>query len=482
MRRFGLLLLGFLFLAGCAAVGPDYTRTDPPVPPGYGSLERGISKGEAADPKLLGSWWKIFNDPVLNDLIARALQRNLDVRIARARVQEARALRGVSESGLFPEGGVSAGYQAYRRTETGSTGQSPGAGVAIPGKRQGELYQAGFDASWEIDIFGGIRREIEAADADLSASEDGLRGALVSLQGEVARNYIELRGQQLRMEIALQEVKARQDNLSLVEARFQAGLVNQLDVTRVKGDLASAESRIPSLENAILAVLHRLGVLVGQEPMSLVEMLRVARALPEVPQDLPAGLPSELLRRRPDIRRAERELAAATARIGVSTAELFPKFSLTGVYGFQSDRLDRLVRDGSNFWRISPGVQWSILNLKRILNNIDATKAVREESLARYEKSVLLSLEEVENALVVLSQEKQRASALGQAVEANTLAVDLAVQRYKSGLQSYLAVLDAESALFTAQDQLAQSRQNRAVGLVALYKALGGGWEDYYGE
>jgi len=225
-----------------------------------------------------------------------------------------------------------------------------------------------------------------------------------------------------------------------------------------------------------------LGVLLGQEPMSLVEMLRVAGALPEVPSDLPAGLPSELLRRRPDIRRAERELAAATARIGVSTAELFPKFSLTGVYGFQSDRLDRLVRDGSNFWRIGPGIQWPILNLKRILNNIDATRAVGEETLARYEKSVFLSLEEVENALVLLSQEKQRALALGQAVEANTLAVDLAVQRYKSGLQSYLAVLDAESALFTAQDQLAQSRQNRAVGLVSLYKALGGGWEDFYGE
>jgi multidrug efflux system outer membrane protein len=284
------------------------------------------------------------------------------------------------------------------------------------------------------------------------------------------------------MDIAIQEVKSRGENLSLVEARFQAGLVNQLDVTRVNGDLASAEARIPPLENATLAVLHRLGVLLGQEPMSLVEELREARALPEVPADLPAGLPSELLRRRPDIRRVERELAAATARIGVSTAELFPKFSLTGVYGFQSDRLDRLVRDGSNFWRIGPGVQWPILNLKRILNNINATQAVREETLARYEKSVLLSLEEVENALVLLSQEKQRTAALGQAVKANTLAVDLALQRYKSGLQSYLSVLDAESALFTAQDQLAQSRQNRAVGLVALYKALGGGWEDYYGE
>jgi multidrug efflux system outer membrane protein len=478
----GFLLIGFFFAAGCAAVGPDYKRIDPPVPPAFGSLEKGISKGETADPKAMGSWWKILNDPVLNDLIEKALQKNLDVRVARARVQQARALRGIGESGLFPEGGASGGYQAYRRTETGSTGQTPGAGLSIPGKRQGEIFQAGFDASWEIDIFGGVRREIEAADADLSASEDGLRDALVSLQGEVARNYIELRGQQLRMDIARQEVKARRENLQLVTVRFQAGLVNKLDVTRVEGDLASAESRIPILENGILAILHRLGVLLGREPMSLVEGLGKAGALPEVPPDLPAGLPSELLRRRPDIRRAERELAAATARIGVSTAGLFPKFSLTGVYGFQSDRLDRLVRDGSNFWRIGPGIQWPILNLKRILNNIEATKAVREETLARYERSVLLSLEEVENALVLLSREKRRGEALGQAVESNALALDLALERYKSGLQSYLAVLDAESALFIAQDQLAQSRQNRAVGFVALYKALGGGWQDYYGE
>jgi multidrug efflux system outer membrane protein len=482
VKKIGFLLICFFFAAGCAAVGPDYKRIDPPVPPAFGSLEEGISKGETADPKVLGSWWKILNDPVLNDLIEKALQKNLDVRVARARVQQARALRGIGESGLFPEGGASGGYQAYRRTEAGSTGLSPGLGTAVPGERRGDFYQAGFDASWEIDIFGGVRREIEAADADLSASEDGLRDALVSLQGEVARNYIELRGQQLRVDIARQEVKARRENLQLVTVRFQAGLVNKLDVTRVEGDLASAESRIPILENGILATLHRLGVLLGREPMSLVEGLERVGSLPEVPPGLPAGLPSELLRRRPDIRRAERELASATARIGVSTAGLFPKFSLTGAYGFQSDRLDRLVRDGSNFWRIGPGIQWPILNLKRILNNIEATKAVREETLARYERSVLLSLEEVENALVLLSREKQRAEALGRAVESNALALDLALERYKSGLQNYLAVLDAESALFIAQDQLAQSKQNRAVGFVALYKALGGGWEDYYGE
>jgi len=184
------------------------------------------------------------------------------------------------------------------------------------------------------------------------------------------------------------------------------------------------------------------------------------------------------LRRRPDIRRAERELAAATARIGVSTAELFPKFSLTGAFGFQNENLDRLTEEASNFWRIGPTFRWPILNMKRILNNIEATKAIREEVLGRYERTVLLSLEEVENALVVLSKEKRRAVYLAQAVEANRLAVDLASQRYKGGLQSYLAVIDAQAALYNAQDQLAQSKQNRAVGLISLYKAVGGGWTE----
>ncbi|MBN2438295.1 MAG: efflux transporter outer membrane subunit [Deltaproteobacteria bacterium] len=467
--------------AGCSSVGPNYERADPPVPRQFGSLEKGISTADPISAALLTAWWKIFNDPVLNSLIDRAVKGNLDIRIAEARVRQSRALSLDRESRQYIEGEFTGGYQRQRRTESGLAGQSSdglGASSASVGKRETDLYLVGFDASWEIDIFGGVRREIEASQADLEASEENLRNALVTLQGEVARNYIELRGQQLRIEIARREVEIRQDNLRLIESRLRAGFVSELDVARGRGDLASAQSRIPQLENGLRSSFHRLSLLLGQEPMSLSSEFEDQKKLPGVPENLPTGLPSELLRRRPDIRKAERELAASTARIGVSTAELFPKFSLTGSFGYQNTKMDELPREGSNFWRIGPSIRWSILNFKRITANIEANKGAREEALARYEKSILNALEEVENALVILSQEKRRAEALANAVDANALAFALARERYRVGVQSYLEVLDSETALYSAKDQLEQSRQNRAIALIALYKALGGGWTE----
>ena len=483
MRKISPALLALIGLTwGCSAVGPNYKRIDPPVPAVFGSLETGISTGDSLSGEFLSSWWKIFKDPALNSLIEQAVKGNLDLRIAEARVRQARALSLASESKNFPEGQLSGGYQRQRRTESGLSGQTSGAsgGLSSPsaglGERETDLFQTGFDASWEIDVFGGIRREIEASQADLAASEEALRSALVTLQGEVARTYIELRGQQLRLMIARKEVEIRKENLELIEARLRAGLVNELDLARGKGELASAKSQLPLIENSLRGSFHRLAVLLGREPLSLVADLEMEKQLPEVPENIPAGLPSELLRRRPDIRLAERELAASTARIGVSTAELFPKFSLTGSFGYQGTKLEDLPRESSNFWRIGPSFRWSILNFKRITANIEANKAAREESLVRYEKSILNSLEEVENALVALSREKLRTEALVEAVQANALAFELALERYKAGVQSYLEVLDAETALYNGQDLLAQSRQNRALALISLYKALGGGW------
>ncbi len=477
----GLLALIGIAL-GCAPVGPNYQRVDPSVPAKFGSLEKGISSGALPDEAMLVSWWKIFQDLVLDSLIERAVRGNLDLQIAEARVRQARALSLVSESKNFPEGQAIGSYQRQRRTESGLSGQTGGAsgGLSSPfsgiGQRETDLFLAGFDASWEIDVFGGIRREIEASRADLGASEEALRNALVTLQAEVARNYIELRGQQLRLGIARKEVEIRKDNLELIDARLRAGLVNELDLARGKGELASAESRIPLLENSLRGTFHRLAVLLGQEPLSLVAELEMEKPLPEVPENIPAGLPSDLLRRRPDLRRAERELAASTARIGVSTAELFPKFSLTGSFGYQGTKLEEIPRESSNYWRIGPSFRWSILNFKRITAGVEANKAAREEALARYEKIVLNSLEEVENALIALAREKRRTESLEEAVKANALAFELALERYRAGVQSYLEVLDAETALYNSQDQLAQTRQNRVLALISLYKALGGGW------
>jgi NodT family efflux transporter outer membrane factor (OMF) lipoprotein len=478
MKRFlpaFLALIGFAW--GCSAVGPNYSRVEPQLPSKFGSIEKGISTGESLNAEMLGSWWNILRDPVLHSLIQRAVHGNLDLRIAEARVRQARALGLGSESRNYPEGQFSGGYQRQRRTESGFSGQTGETSGGL-GPREADLFLVGFDASWEIDAFGGIRREIEVSQANLDASVEALRSALVTLQGEVARNYIELQGRKLRLRIARGEMEIRKETLGLIDARLRAGMVSELDLARGKGELANAESRIPLLENSLRNAFHRLGVLLGQEPLSLVAELEMERELPEVPEDLPAGLPSDLLRRRPDIRRAERELAASTARIGVSTAELFPKFSLTGSFGYQGTRLADLPRESGNFWRIGPSFRWSILNFKRITAGIESDKAAREESLALYEKSVLNALEEVENALVALSREKLRTEALARAVEANTLASELAMERYKAGVQSYLEVLDAETALYNGRDQLVQSRQNHVLALISLYKALGGGWTE----
>jgi NodT family efflux transporter outer membrane factor (OMF) lipoprotein len=318
--------------------------------------------------------------------------------------------------------------------------------------------------------------------ADLGAAAELLRDTLVTLQGEVARNYIDYRGYQLRLEIARKAVQIRQESLEITEARVRAGAVSELDLTRARGELSAAEARVPLLEESLLTLLHRLGILLGLHPTSLADELRTPAGLPRIPENLPAGMPSDLLRRRPDIRGAEREVAAATARIGVSTAQLFPRFSLTGSFNYQANQFDRVFRDSSNLWSIGPRFSWAILNFKRILADVELSREIRQEALIRYERSVLNSLEEVENSLVRLSREKERIAFLTESVASNDLAVKLANERYVAGLQSYLAVIDALDAQYTAQDELAQSLQSYALGFVALYKSLGGGWSDFYVE
>ncbi len=483
MRMRRVLLFALLALiAGCAPVGPNYLRKDPAVPDRFGSIEQGITTGDPVGRDLLGSWWKILQDPILDSLMARALQGNQDLLIAKSRLRQARALSLVAASRRYPDGGFSGSYDRVRRSEQPFFGQTSSGSASRSPNREDDLYLVGFDASWEIDIFGGVRREIEASVADLGAVEESLRDTLVTLQGEVARNYIDYRGFQLRLEIARKAVQIRQESLEITGARVRAGVVSELDLTRARGELSTAEARVPFLEESLLTLLHRIGVLLGMHPMSLADELRGPAGLPRIPENLPAGLPSDLLRRRPDIRKAEREVAAATARIGVSTAELFPRFSLTGSFSYQANQFDRVFRDSSNLWSIGPRFNWAILNFKRILANLELTREVRQEALIRYERSVLTSLEEVENSLIRLSREKDRIAFLTESVASNDLAVELANERYLAGLQSYLAVIDALDARYTAQDELAQSMQNQAVGFVALYKSLGGGWLAFYGE
>lgn len=469
MKTLGATAFLTCLLSGCIAAGPNYEAKNPRVPSHFASLAAPAIIGDPVPENIIDKWWKVFDDSTLDNYMERAVRQNLDLRMATARLHQARAQAVVASSSLLPEGGLAAEYERSRSPQSAD----PPTGTS----RYKHLYLASFDASWEIDIFGGVRREIEASQAALEASREGLRDTLVTLRGEVARNYLDARGTQLRLKIAKDEVRVRRENADIIGARARAGLVSELDWARARGELASAEANIPYFERSLKAAVHRLEVLLGQEPGSLEEDFRAFSELPQIPDELPVGLPSDLLRRRPDIRRAERELAAATARIGVSTAELFPRFSLVGSFGYQTGQSAQMFWNRSNFWSIGPTMIWPILNFRRIMGQIEATKAVHDEVLAGYEKSVLLALEETENALVALSREKQRVIALAEAVRANELAVKFAMERYVSGLQSYLAVIDAQRALYSAEDQLALSRQNQATAFVALYKALGGGWE-----
>ena len=478
----GVGLVLFAGLSGCM-VGPNYRAPQAPVPAAWSEAQPSGAEARAA---AMTQWWTTFKDPLLESLIARAVQSNWDLRTAAGRVREARVLRGVAGADLWPTINVSGSYTRQRSSENAiplslggaSSGTSGGGTPFLRGlKLEQDLFQTGFDASWEIDLFGGVRRSIEAADADLAASQEDLRNTLVSLLAEVARNYVEVRGFQRRLAIAQENLKAQQDTLELTRARFNAGLTSELDVTQAASQLATTQSQIPPLETALKQGIHRLGVLLGQAPGALLEELSTAAPIPSVPPKVPAGLPAELLRRRPDIRRAERQLAAATARIGVAEADLYPKLSLTGSLGLESLKLADLPQGASRFWSVGPTLSWPIFDAGRIRANIAVQDARTDQQLSTYAQTVLTALEDVENGLVAYSREQVRRMQLTQAVEANRRAVALANELYRNGLGTFLNVLDSERALFASESDLAQSEATVSSDVVALYKALGGGWE-----
>jgi len=439
----------------------------------------------AARAAVAVQWWTTFQDPLLESLITRAVQANRDLRTAEARVREARALRGVAAADLGPTINVSGSYTRQRFSENAltlpsgtSSNSTPSGGISSFEPEQ-DLFQTGFDARWEIDLFGGVRRSIEAANADLAASQEGLRDTLVSVLAEVARNYVEVRGFQRRLAIAEENIKAQQATLEITRARFNAGLTSELDVTQAASQLATTQSQLPSLETSVKQGIHRLGVLTGQPPGALLTELSTAAPIPTAPPEVLVGLPAELLRRRPDVRQAERQLAAATVRIGVATADLYPKLSLTGALGLESVKLADLFTPASRFWSVGPTLSWPIFDAGRIRANIAVQDARTEQQLSTYEQTVLKALEDVENALVAYSREQMRRVKLADAVTANQQAVALANELYRTGLGTFLNVLDSQRALFASQSDLAQSEATISTDIVALYKALGGGWETF---
>jgi len=458
-----------LMLNGCT-VGPDYVEPETETPDAwYTAAVDGLEDGKAT----LQTWWRVFEDEKLNELVLRSAEGNLSLRSALWRVEEARALRGVISSTRKPQVGFSADANRSQPSDNGALGDF----APEEGFEAGDLFTAGFGASWEIDVFGRIRRQVEAADAATQASVEAYRDVLVSLYAETALAYVNVLTAQERLRIAHANVEAQENTLQLTKDRFDAGLVSALDVAQAEGNLANTFSLIPGIERDLNEGLNRLAVLLGENPGALHAELDTEVPIPHEPEAVTMGLPAELLRQRPDVRRAERLLASQTAQIGVATADLYPTFSLAGFLGLEALNAGDLASGDSVTWNVGLPIRWNIFSGGRIRSRIRAEEARTNQALAGYEQTVLNALEESENAMVAYVKEVQRRERLAQAVNATQRSLDLVLTQYTAGLTDFQNVLDTQRTLLLREDDLALAEGAVIGNLVRLYRALGGGWD-----
>ncbi|HYI04221.1 MAG TPA: efflux transporter outer membrane subunit [Reyranella sp.] len=460
--RFLSAPLAAAVLAACA-VGPNYHAPEPTAAEKFDSLEATYSAEQG-----VAQFWQTFADTELDKLVNEALASNHDLRIAIARVSEARALRRDRAFDLAPSINAGGGY-TKQRTSTANT--LPGAA------RESEFYDAGFDAFWELDFFGGVRRGIEASHAQLGAVEAQRRDAQVIVTAEVTRTYFELRGQQQQLDVARRNVANQRSTLELAQVRLEAGSGTEFDTARAQAQLSGTLGSIAPLEAAVARSIHRLSVLVGREPGALRAELSPVKELPALPGIVPVGDPAGMLRRRPDIRVAERELAGATAGVGVAIAALFPRVTFTGNAGYIAASSGALGDRGTDSYVLAPGISWGIFDFGHVQARIGAAKWRKEGAVLRYEQTVLQALEETEDSLVTHARARDRLVHDEAAVRASNTAAGLARVRYENGASDFLQVLDAERTLLESEDRLARSRTEAATSLIAVYKSLGGGWE-----
>ena len=452
----------FAFSLAACAVGPDYKapETAPAV------LRNADSEVfTAASPE--ADWWRQFEDPVLDQLVARALSANLDVRVALARVAEARALFTDTRLDQLP-----------RVQVAGASTQSKQQQPAFSDQRmENETYSVGFDAAWELDLFGRVRRGVEAAEAEVGAARADLRDAQVTVAAEVARNYFELRGAQTRLDVARRNLETQRETVRITQARFDVGGADPIDIESARARMKATEATIPDLIAAERRAAYRLAVLAGERPGAFDDLLTAGggRTAPFA-KALPIGDAGDLLRRRPDVQAAERRLAAQTARIGVATADLFPRVRVTGFVGFLSGDLSSLGEGASNAWSVSPAVTWPGLDIGGARARLRAQQARGDASLAVYDQTVLQALEDVENALVRYAQRQSQLRSLTEQAAASRRAAELARVRYKEGALDFLVLLDAERTVLAAEDAVALAETGVNTDVAALYKALGGGW------
>jgi NodT family efflux transporter outer membrane factor (OMF) lipoprotein len=460
-----LVLAAFMAVeAGCAAVGPDYSKPVARLPGRWNTeLANGLG-AKPVDPSELESWWRGLGDPILSDLVERAVRTNPDLKKAKSRVIEACARRDISRADLFSSVDAVGSYQKSHRSKDAGA------------ETEEDLQAVGLDAVWELDIFGGVRRSVEAARGELRAGWEDLRDVLVSLVAEVGLSYVDTRTYQMRLGLAEKNLATQQETLRLTQFRCQAGLTTELAVQQARYDLENTRSQIPSLRAGLEESKNRIAVLLGEPPGAVHALMDEPTPIPVAPPEVAVGVPADILRQRPDVRRAERELAAQTARVGAAVAELYPKLTLNGSIGLDALSLAGLFTASNRSFNFGPSISFPLFRGGAIRGNIKVQSALQEQALIAYESSILNGVEEVENALVAYAREQERRRSLAEASDAAREAAALAENQFQAGQIDFSSVLDAQRSLLSFEDQLAQSSGKVTSNLIRLYKALGGGW------
>ena len=484
-------------LNGCL-VGPDFERPQTSTPDVFNRTQAAQAPSKAVESELSPEWWTLFNDPTLDSLEQQLTDANLDVAAASARLRQSRAEQRIAGAAEYPTLNGDASYNRERGSPNGilsllgvpplqtqqSAAGNTGLGVApLPGSKGSppySLYQFGFDASWEIDIWGGARRGVEAATALSDASYEDRNAVLLSARAELARDYVQLRDTQALLQIARQNLEIARNATKLTEKRVQEGVVTNLDVDNASALAETIESLIPTLESRSETTINAIGLLLAKEPHALEEMLAEPRDVPALPEQVPIGLPSELVQRRPDIRKAEAQLHAATASIGIAKADFYPRISLNGSAGFQSLQLSNLATWASGQYVLGPSISLPIFEGGRLTGTLHLREAQQQEAAIVYKRTVLDAWREVDDALVVYDAEQRRRDRLKKVVSLNQNALSIAEKRYKAGAVDFLDVLNVQKQLLDAQSNLEQSKADAAANLITLCKVLGGGWESTY--
>ena len=458
------------FFSGCAPVGPNYKKPEIKTPDAW---HEAVSKEMARQPgATLQTWWRIFDDPVLNDLIEQAQQSNLNIKIALSGIAASRARLGIVSGKELPDANALGSFSRFKHSDQGPFKQ-----MMPPGGFEGQnMFMVGVDVLWEVDVFGRIRRQIEAAGAEYEASIEDYRDVMVTLFAEVALVYVEVRSCQRRIQCAEANAALQKKMLELTRARYHSGISSKLDTVQAMSNLANTEAAIPPLKIRLNTMINRLAVLLDTNRETLQEKLGGSVPIPFAKENIGIGVPADLLRQRPDVRMAEKRLAAQTARIGVATADLYPRFAISGFFGLETGSFSDIGGGSSMAWGIQSPVKWNFFSGGKTRSNIALHKEIARQDLFKYRNTVLKAMEEVGNAIVAHTQEKLRRKRLLEAVEATREAVDLVIVQYETGLTNFNNVLDTQRSLFEQQDQLVVSEADVVFNLIRLYKALGGGW------